>query len=83
MITTSKEAYKRICEVFKEQPVVTSCWEYKDFFGFYLLPPGSEIQEKNLVGFMILVMKRSGQVISEDDRSDINVRRLERRKISF
>lgn len=83
MITTVTEAYNQICEVYKERPVVSSCWEYKDFFGFYLLPPGSEIQEQNLVGFMILVMKRSGRVMSEDDRPDINVRRLDRRKIIF
>lgn len=64
---THREAYKIICEHYGDEPVVMSCREYMEYFGFYLAPKGTPKGSKAFVGGnMTCVDKNSEKVFSSE-----------------
>lgn len=64
---THQEAYKLICEHYKDEPVVRSCREWPEYFGFYLAPKGTPKDAKVFVGGnMSCVDKNTKEIFSSE-----------------
>lgn len=84
---TKKEAYECICKKYGLRPVVMDCRDLGSVYGFFLAPPGSKKNERNIVGrFMFCVDKETGEVTEEEDWNPIPEKALrfaDRLPVSF
>lgn len=67
---TAKEAYGKICEYFNDKPRAVGLREYDNMFGFFLAPKGSKNEQGMMVGSMVCVMKKTGEVELASDMED-------------
>ena len=69
------EAYELVCKFLKEKRAVAMCRNYDDYFGFFMLPPGSKKGDRVFVGReMILVDKKTRKVFWQDDNENLDLR---------
>lgn len=79
------DAYERLCQYMEERVAVVSCRSYKDHYGFYCAPPGTDLQHSSgvFVGrSMVLVNKNTGEVCLQHDRDAPDLYRQRWRPVS-
>lgn len=60
------EAYERLCKFLKRRVKIVLCREYRNFYGFYFTDKKAS-GRVYVGGAMMLVQKKTGDVLSEDD----------------